>query len=134
MENNFTYKYSAKENAEIEAIKNKYITENKDISEGEKLLKALKALDTKVKRPANVFAYVFGTLGAIVMGSGMSLVMTDISEAIGMQNPMLCGIITGIIGMLMAIVNFPIYKCILKSRRKKYADKVLALSNKIVTD
>ena len=34
-------------------------------------LDELKALDAKVRRPANVFAYVFGSIGAIVMGSGM---------------------------------------------------------------
>ena len=40
-------------------------------------LDALKDLDKKVKRPANVFAYIFGSIGAIIMGSGMSLVMTE---------------------------------------------------------
>ena len=40
-------------------------------------LDELKELDTKVKRPANVFAYIFGSIGAVVMGSGMSLVMTE---------------------------------------------------------
>lgn len=95
-------------------------------------LDELKELDKKVKRPANVFAYIFGSVGAIIMGSGMSLVMTDIAETVGIQNPMLYGIIIGIAGMLMAIVNYPIYKGILGGRRKKYADKIIALSDKIV--
>jgi len=96
-------------------------------------LDELKALDRKVKRPANVFAYIFGSISAIIMGSGMSLVMTDIAETIGMQNHMLYGIIIGIVGMLMAIVNYPIYKNILSSRRKKYADEIIALSDKIIS-
>ena len=95
-------------------------------------LDELKELDKKVKRPANVFAYIFGSVGAIIMGSGMSLVMTDIAETVGIQNPMLYGIIIGIAGMLMAIVDYPIYKGILGGRRKKYADKIIALSDKIV--
>lgn len=95
-------------------------------------LDELKELDKKVKRPANVFAYIFGSISAIIMGSGMSLVMTDIAETVGIQNPMLYGIIIGIIGMFMAIVNYPIYKGILGSRRKKYADKIIALSDKIM--
>ena len=41
-------------------------------------LDELKELDTKVKRPANVFAYIFGSISAVIMGAGMSLVMTDI--------------------------------------------------------
>lgn len=92
----------------------------------------LKKLDAKVKRPAKVFAYIFGTVGAIVMGAGMSLVMTDIAKTVGIQNPMVYGIVIGIIGMVMAIINYPIYKSILTSRRKKYADKIIALSDKIM--
>ena len=96
-------------------------------------LDELKALDIKVKRPANVFAYIFGCLAAIIMGSGMSLVMTDIAATVGLRNPMLYGIITGIVGMFMAIVNYPIYKRMLSSRRKKYADKIIALSDRIIS-
>lgn len=97
-------------------------------------LDALRELDAKVKRPANVFAYIFGSVGAIVMGSGMSLVMTDIGSALGIGEPMVPGIVIGVIGMLMAIVNYPIYKSILGSRRKKYADKIISLSEKIMKD
>ena len=95
-------------------------------------LDELKALDTKVTRPATVFAYIFGSISAIIMGSGMSLVMTDISETVGIADPMLYGIIIGLIGMLMAIINYPIYKGILGSRRQKYADKIIALSDNIM--
>ncbi|MBQ9768629.1 MAG: hypothetical protein IJW27_00335 [Clostridia bacterium] len=95
-------------------------------------LDELKELDKKVKRPANVFAYIFGSISAIIMGSGMSLVMTDIAETVGIRNPMLYGIIIGVAGLIMAIANFPIYKGILGSRRKKYADKIIALSDKLI--
>lgn len=97
-------------------------------------LDSLKELDAKVKRPANVFAYTFGSVGAIVMGSGMSLVMTDIGSAIGIENGMTPGIIIGIVGMLMAIINYPIYKRILSSRRKKYAEQIMKLSDKIMNN
>ena len=95
-------------------------------------LDALRELDAKVKRPANVFAYVFGSISAIIMGSGMSLVMTDIGQVVGITEPMVPGIVIGIVGMFMAIANYPMYKGILGSRRKKYADKIIALSNKII--
>ena len=71
-----------------------------------KELDELKALDAKVKRPANVFAYVFGSIGAIVMGAGMSLVMTTIGETLGMENVMLPGIIIGVAGLVMTIINY----------------------------
>ena len=95
-------------------------------------LDALKELDTKVKRPANVFAYVFGSISAIIMGSGMSLVMTDIGTQFGMTETMVPGIVIGVIGMVMAIVNYPMYKKILASRRKRYADKIIALSDELM--
>lgn len=95
-------------------------------------LDELKSLDRKVKKPANVFAYAFGTLAALIMGSGMSLVMTDIADKLGMADGLVPGIVIGVIGMIMALVNYPIYKGILGSRRKKYADKIIALSDKIV--
>ena len=96
-------------------------------------LDALRELDAKVKRPANVFAYVFGSISAIIMGAGMSLVMTDIGATVGITDPMVPGIAIGIVGMVMAIVNYPMYKRILTSRRKKYADQIVELSNKIMS-
>lgn len=95
-------------------------------------LDKLKALDAKVKKPINVFAYVFGSIAAIVMGTGMSLVMTNIGEIVGISSPMVYGIVIGVIGMLMAIVNYPIYKKRLASRRKKYANEIIALSDEIM--
>lgn len=92
----------------------------------------LKKLDAKVKRPATIFAYIFGSISAIIMGSGMSLVMTDIGSKIGIKNTMSSGIIIGIIGMLMTIINYPLYKKFLASRRKKYADQIMKLSDKII--
>ena len=95
----------------------------------------LKALDAKVKRPAAVFAYIFGSVSAIVMGAGMSLVMTPIAEQIGLSaDPLIPGIVTGVIGLILAVVNYPIYKGILNSRKKKYADKILELSNKLLRE
>lgn len=95
-------------------------------------LDALRELDAKVKRPANIFAYIFGSISAIIMGCGMSLVMTDIGASIGMSDAMVPGIIVGVAGMLLAIINYPVYKGILNSRKKKYADRIMNLSNKIM--
>ena len=95
-------------------------------------LDALRALDAKVKRPANVFAYVFGSISAIIMGAGMSLVMTDIGSVVGINEPMIPGIVIGVVGMIMAIINYPVYKRILGSRKEKYAEQILALSDRLI--
>ena len=94
-------------------------------------LDELKALDAKVKRPANVFAYTYGSVSAIIMGAGMSLVMTDIGSTIGLESAMVPGIAIGIVGMVLALTTYPIYKKLLSSRRKKYAGKILELSDRI---
>ena len=95
-------------------------------------LDALKELDAKVKRPANVFAYTYGSVSAIVMGAGMSLVMTDIGATIGLASAMVPGIAIGVVGMGLALTTYPIYKKILNSRKKKYAPEILKLSDKIM--
>lgn len=95
-------------------------------------LDALKKLDRTVKRPAQIFAYVFGSVAAIIMGSGMSFVMTDIGSTVGVAEPLISGIIIGVAGMAMAIANYPMYKALLGSRRKKFADEIISLSDTIM--
>ena len=87
-------------------------------------LDELKALDKKVKKPVNVFSYVFGAVSAVIMGAGMSLVMTDIGTV--------PGIVIGVIGLALAILNHPMHKAILNSRKKKYANKIIALSDQLM--
>ena len=107
----------------VEKIRSQYTQqENTDLD-------ALKALDARVKKPANVFGYVYGSIGAIVMGSGMSLVMTDIGTMLGMTETLIPGIAVGVVGMVMALTTYPIYKKILNSRKKKYAAKIMELSD-----
>lgn len=91
----------------------------------------LKALDARVKRPATVFGFVYGSIGAMVMGAGMSLVMTDIGAMLGMNETLVPGIAVGIAGMVMSCTTYPIYRKILTSRKKKYAPQILELSDRI---
>ena len=95
-------------------------------------LDALRELDAKVKRPANVFAYIFGSISAIIMGAGMSLVMTDIGATIGITSALVPGIAIGALGLGMALLTYPMYKGILNSRKKKYGAEILTLSDKIM--
>ena len=95
-------------------------------------LDALKELDAKVKRPANVFAYTYGSVSAVVMGAGMSLVMTEIGAIIGLASAMVPGIVIGVVGMGMALSTYPIYKKMLNARKKKYAPRIMELSEKLL--
>ena len=95
-------------------------------------LDALRELDAKVKRPANIFGYAFGSISAIVMGAGMSLVMTDIGTTLGIASALVPGIIIGVVGLGMSLLTYPIYKAILNSRKKKYGAEIIELSDKIM--
>ena len=95
-------------------------------------LDALRELDAKVKRPANVFAYIFGSISAIVMGAGMSLVMTDIGATLGIASALIPGIVIGALGLGMALLTYPMYKKILDRRKEKYGAEILRLSDKIM--
>ena len=91
-------------------------------------LDTLRVLDAKVKRPANVFAYVFGTVGSLVLGTGMCLAMKIIGDA------MIPGILIGCVGIAMVSCTYALYKKLLAKRRAKYKDQVNALSEKILTN
>ena len=103
-------------------------------------IEAIRILDAKVKRPANIFGYVFGSISAVIMGCGMSLVMTDIGEIIGLSGltvygvgaPLFAGITVGVVGLILSLLTYPIYSGILKSRKKKYAPEILELSDRIL--
>lgn len=95
-------------------------------------LDALKKLDQKVKRPANILAYLLGSIGAIILGCGMSFCMTDLAANLNFGgDPMIYGIVIGCIGLLIAILNYPLYKAVLGSRKKKYAAQILKLSDEL---
>ena len=95
-------------------------------------LDTLKALDAKVRKPAKVFGFIYGSIGAVVMGAGMSLVMTDIGAMLGMTETLLPGIAVGIVGLAIALTTYPIYKKILNARKKKYAPQIMELSERIM--
>lgn len=86
---------------------------------------ALKKLDAKAKRPANVFAYVFGGISTLVFGTGMCLAM----QVIG--NDMALGIVIGSVGLVGCIVNYTIYKKILQRGKTKYAFEIVELAREI---
>ena len=86
----------------------------------------LRALDKKVKRPATILAYTLGTVGALVLGTGMSLAMGVIGSSVPL------GIGVGLIGILAVSITYPLYKAILGKRRKKYAPEIIAMSDTIM--
>ena len=90
---------------------------------------ALRKLDSKAKRPANIFTYTFGVIAALVLGVGMCLCMGQIGD--GSTASFVIGIVVGIVGMIGIGVNYPIYKRILETGKKKYAFEIMELAKEI---
>ena len=124
----FTYTYSAKEQAELKRIRDKYTAP----TEVEDKMARLRRLDASVTNTAQAVALVFGVIGTLILGFGMSLVMTDIGAILGLASTMIPGIVIGVVGLGMALLTYPIYKGILNTRKKKYGAEILALSEKIM--
>lgn len=106
-----------------EAIANEYAP--KDTSK----VVALKKLDRKAKSKANIFAYTFGVVTALVLGLGLCLSMKVIGD--GSSFIMAVGIVIGIIGIIGVCINYPIYKKLLASGKQKYAFEIMQLAKEI---
>ena len=125
----FNYTYSAKEQEEIKAIRQKYTeTETAD------KMALLRRLDAGVTKKATKASLILGVVGALVMGFGMSLVMSDLGSYLGMQelHSTLVGVATGIVGIIPVSLAYPVYKRIVKKERKKIAPEILRLTDELM--
>jgi len=129
-ENGFAYTYSAKEQSEIKRIREKYTAP----TEIEDKMALLRKLDASVTRSAQTVAIIFGVIGALILGFGMSLIMTDFSDILGSyeDNSMVIGIIIGIVGGILVSLAYPLYNAIVKSKRRKLAPEIIRLADELI--
>lgn len=129
-QNGFSYTYSAKEQAELKQIRDKYTKP----TEVEDKMARLRRLDASVTNTAQAVALVFGVIGTLILGFGMSLIMTDLSEILGTYQSMAMpiGIIIGIVGGVLASLAYPIYNAIVKAKRKKLAPEIIRLTDELM--
>ncbi len=90
---------------------------------------ALKKLDKKAKRPADIFAYTFGVISALILGVGMCLCMGQIGG--GTTLAFVLGIVIGLIGIGCCSVTYPIYKALRQKGKAKYANDIMLLAKEI---
>ncbi len=128
--NGFQYTYSAKEQAELKRIRDKYTAP----TETEDKMTRLRRLDASVTNTAQAVALVFGVIGTLILGFGMSLVMTELAESLGISGDaaMAIGIIVGIVGGVLASLAYPIYNAIVKAKRKKLAPEIIRLADELI--
>ena len=130
MDNNegFNYTYSAKEQEEIKAIRKKYAASE----EAEDKMTQLRRLDASVYSKASTAALAVGIVGALIMGIGMSLIMTDIGAVLGTVLAMVIGIGIGVVGIVLVCLAYPIYNRTLKKEREKIAPEILRLTDELM--
>lgn len=125
----FNYTYSAKEQEEIKAIRKKY-----SAPEEEDKMTQLRRLDATVTQKATTVSLVFGIVGALILGLGMSFAMTDLGGILGhfSQMAMLLGIIIGIVGIVLVCVAYPIYNRIVKKEQERIAPEIIRLTDELM--
>ncbi len=132
--NGFHYTYSAKEQAELKRIRDKYITDTKPI-QADKMTQ-IRMLDASVTKGATIFALCLGIIGALIMGFGMSLIMTDLKRFFSMNSTtaMIAGIAIGLAGMTLVLVAYPLYQYISEKKRGKVAPEILRLTEELMNE
>ena len=127
MENNdnFSFTYSAQQQKEVEEIRKKYLPKEEDKMEQ---LRKLHAIPTQKAQAASL---AVGIIGALIMGTGMSLAMTEIGAALG-SLAMVIGILVGIVGMVLVALAYPLYNCVLRKEREKIAPEILRLTDELM--
>ena len=121
----FSFTYSAQQQQEVEAIRKKYLPQETDKMEQ---LRRLHAIPTQKAQRA---ALTVGIIGTLIMGTGMSVCLTDIGMPLG-SLAMLLGIAVGIAGMVLAALAYPVYNRVLKKQRNRIAPEILRLSDELL--
>ena len=124
----FRYTYSAKEQEELKKIREKYTTREEDKME------RLRRLDNSVTQKAQIVSLIFGIIGALALGLGMSLAMSELGKILGFHRDMamLLGIIIGVMGGILACLAYPMYNLVVKRERKKIAPEIIKLTDELM--
>ena len=118
----FNYTYSASQQEEIKKIREKYSAPKVQ----EDKMEQLRRLDRSVTKPGTIMSLIVGVIGALIMGTGMSMCM------VWGDDMFIPGIIVGIIGIIGIILAYPLYSAITKKRREKLAPEILRLSDELM--
>lgn len=93
---------------------------------------ALKKLDKKAKRPAEIISYSFGIAAALILGVGMCLSMGVIGD--GSVVTFAAGIIVGVLGIAGVSANYFLYKKLLEKGKQKYGSDIIRLASEIAEE
>ena len=126
MENHsFEYTYCAQRQQEVEKIRKAYLPKEEDKLEQ---LRSLHAIPAKKAQAASI---AVGTVGALILGTGMSLCMTEIGAMLG-NLAMVLGIVVGLTGLVLVALAYPVYNRTQKKERERIAPQILKLTDELL--
>lgn len=129
-ENGFSYSYSAREQEEIKKIRKKYAEDSARTDESS--IERLRRLDASVTKKGTVASIIVGVISSIVMGAGMSLIMTDLGALLPEMLALWIGVALGVVGIVGVALAYPIYKAITKKERERIAPEVLRITEELL--
>ena len=124
-EDSFRFTYSSPQQSEVERIRSKYVARE------ESKLERLRRLDRSATAKARGWAITVGTVGALILGTGMSLMMTDFGVQLSLPYPQIIGIVVGVLGLIPVALAWPVYRRVLQRERKRIAPEVLRLADEL---
>lgn len=124
MDNNetFKYSYSANQQDEINAIREKYIPKT------ESKMDQLRKLDKSVTKKGTMVSIITGIIGTFLLGIGMCCTMVWADKFF------VLGIIIGIIGIAIISFAYPIYNKIIKREKEKIAPLIIKLTDDLTKE
>lgn len=128
--NGFSYTYSAREQEEIRRIRKKYVSN--EVESKEDKMERLRRLDAGVTTKGTVFSLIVGIIGALILGTGMSFVMTDLGNVFESKVlAMVIGILMGLVGAVGVALAYPLYNFITRKERQRIAPEILRLTEEL---
>lgn len=118
----FTYTYSATQQEEVQAIRKKYLPEEREVDKMEQL----RRLDRSVTQKGTIVSLIVGILGALIMGVGMCCVL--VWEGVWF----IPGIIIGLVGIAVAVLAYPLYKRITEKERQRVTPEIIRLTDELL--
>lgn len=88
-------------------------------------------IDRRVKLVPTAIAYMIGIIGALVMGTGMALIMTEFGSSLALMDKRILGATIGVVGLVLCGLNYPLYVATLEKRRNQHSSEILGLADKI---
>lgn len=124
----FRMTYSAKQQEELRQIRQKYMLEERPALTN---MERVRALDAGVDKKATTWALTIGIIGTLLLGLGMSMLMSDFGALFGtLAYPVGIGI--GVVGIAALTSAYPLYVHIGKREREKIASEILRLTDTLL--